>query len=248
METTENVTQGAMLDAIMPYMQSFGIISKSNSAGDLQDTDFKDLAAKFKLKTIDSKYNRPLSTDQTIKLLYHHIEHLDMRRGGRRSANLNISVPTVTPTAERALMTTQKKKFKELEKNYFGLPPYALNRTAEGIIYLGRKPYDDIDISRDQDSTANKKESDLQLEASKRLGDRTEQKKASNHVAQRKVAAALFAMAGNEQMKHAFVYKGGIDAVMKLTYECLSCKAPRSVFNICYSFSNGSRSASILRL
>lgn len=214
------VSNGTMLDAILPYMISFGIVSKSCSTNDFQDTDLKDLAAKFKLKISDPKYNRPLSHDQIVKLIFHHIEHLDFRRGGRRAGNLNITVPTVSPTTERALVTSQKKKYKELDKNYFGLPPYALNRTAEGIIYHCRKPYDETEIARG-DSVSSKKESDQQLDSANRTGDKTEHKKAANHTAQRKVAAALSAMARNEQMRFHFVYKGGVDAIIKLTYECM---------------------------
>jgi hypothetical protein len=222
MEVTDSAVPNAtMLDAILPYMISFGIVSKSCTTNDFQDTDFKDLAAKFKLKVYDSKYNRPLSHDQIVKLIFHHIEHLDFRRGGRRAGNLNITVPTVSPTTERNIVTSQKKKYKELDKNYFGLPPYALNRTAEGIIYHCRKPYDDTEIARG-DSVSLKKESDQQLDSANRLGDKTEHKKATNHTAQRKVAAALSAMAGNEQMRYHFVYKGGVDAIMKLTYECIA--------------------------
>jgi hypothetical protein len=215
------VSTATMLDAILPYMISFGIVNKSSTTNDFQDTDFKDLASKFKLKIFDSKYNRPLSHDQIVKLLFHHIEHLDFRRGGRRAGNLSIAPPLTSPTIERTLVSSQKKKYKELEKNYFGLPPYALNRTAEGIIYHCRKPYDDTEITRG-DSVSSKKESDQQLDAASRLGDKTEHKKVTNHTAQRKVAAALSAMAGNEQMRFHFVYKGGVDAIMKLTYECTS--------------------------
>eukprot|EP00602_Paraphysomonas_sp_CaronLab_P009882 CAMPEP_0185036078 /NCGR_PEP_ID=MMETSP1103-20130426/28517_1 /TAXON_ID=36769 /ORGANISM="Paraphysomonas bandaiensis, Strain Caron Lab Isolate" /LENGTH=1549 /DNA_ID=CAMNT_0027573461 /DNA_START=157 /DNA_END=4806 /DNA_ORIENTATION=- len=205
----------------MPYMLSYGIVSKGTSPSDLTDSDFKDLANKFKIKLVDSKYNRPLSVDQIIRQLWNHTEHLDVRRGGRRVGNASIVVPTTHAAADRGgmNMSATKTKFKELDKNYFGLPPYALNRTAEGIVYQCRKPYEHRDLSRDADATSFRRELEHALDSERQQGDTAEHKKAENHIAQRKVAAALSAMARNEAMRSVFVYKGGVDAVIKLAYE-----------------------------
>lgn len=86
-------------------------------------------------------------------------------------------------------------------------------------MYQCRKPYEPVESTRDLELAKSKKDSDLRTHSASHL-DRTETKKAENHTAQRKVAAALTAMAGNQQMRDVFVYKGGVDAVMKLTYDC----------------------------
>ena len=213
-------SHNAMLDSIYPYMLSFGIVPKGTSVDELTDSDFRELALKFKLKATDGKFNRQIPTDQLIKNLYNHAEHLDMKRGGRRTAT-NVVAPQLSSAQERAVTNRSAVKLQELEQNYFGLPIYALNRTAEGIIYQCRKPYEgQEEIARDLDVARQRRDQDTHTQSGNQV-DRTEHKKAENHTAQRKVSAALTAMAGNEQMRDVFVFKGGVDAVMKLTYDCM---------------------------
>jgi hypothetical protein len=214
MDTMDN---NIMLEAILPYAISFGVVPKGSLAEDLTDAEFRDLALKFKLKTTSGKYDRPIPTDQMIKTLYNHAEHLDLKRNGRRPGAPAVTAPQVSPSQERTL-SRSTKKLQELEQNYFGLPIYALNRTAEGIVYQCRKPYEGKEMARDTELATQKRDNDTHTKSGNQV-DRTEHKKVENHTAQRKVAAALTAMAGNEQMRDVFVYKGGVDAVMKLTYD-----------------------------
>lgn len=218
MDGEGEVSTAVMTETLLPYLQSYGIVSKGISPQNVKDSDFKELATKWKIKLIEPKTNRPYKIEQILKMLYGHTELLDMRRGGRRKAGL-LNVPSFQSTADTGQQNAKpKNNFIQLNKNYFGLPPYALNRTAEGIVYQCRKPYDD-----DVEGSNSKKKEELNEENSENVHDQVGKldghKKIENHSAQRKVVAALRAMAGNNQMLSHFVFKGGIDAVVKLSYE-----------------------------
>lgn len=215
------VSASAMIDAIVPYMVSYGILPRPVPPGDIKESDFKELATRWKIKIIEPKHNRPLKKDQIIKALYAQTELMEMRKGGRRHGNI-LQIPDLTDIVPVHATTgpgMSQKLIKPLQKNYFGLPPYALNRTADGIVYQCRKPYDRgvgyiVDDDEELQKEIVEQKDDLFNEVNK-----TEHKKSENHSAQRKVAQALAAMASNDQMLAVFVFKGGVDAVIKLSLE-----------------------------
>jgi hypothetical protein len=212
-----------MTDTIFPYLQSYGIVSKTANSHIIKESDLKDLAAKWKIKTVEPKHNRPLTKMELAKNLYQYIDMLDMRKGGRRkgAAGGAMSIPSLH--SSDSPIDTQKPDITPLHRNYFGLPPYSLRRTAEGIVYQCRKPYE-FGVNDGEDYGGDTKNltgviAGANEDAANQTG-RTEQKnKTENHSSQRKVVSALKAMAGNPQMIGHFVYRGGTDAIIKLAFE-----------------------------
>jgi hypothetical protein len=109
---------------------------------------------------------------------------------------------------------------KYLATNYFGLPIYALNRTAGGMVYHSRKPVDlgDEDSGPAQNAITDDANADADENAAFLLLEAMGMKK-NNFVAQRKVAKALFAIASNPATAQSFVLKGGMDAIVKLVHD-----------------------------
>jgi hypothetical protein len=119
-----------------------------------------------------------------------------------------------------SLINSVRSKF---TNNYFGLPPYSVAQSAESLAYKSRAPldnevYDDADehtkdvlsaASNDKTDTNTKKnfQSSIDLPAD------------GNYTAQRKVARALLTMVSNDVMIKHFLFKGGLDAVLKLIQE-----------------------------
>lgn len=108
--------------------------------------------------------------------------------------------------------------------NYFGLPPYAMQQSSDGLAYQCRKsrPSD----GKDDDDVDSLQEGSLRGipspdSSSKRVVAQTSEKnEESNATAQRKVASALLTMVSNPLMMRHFLHKGGYDAVLKLVAEC----------------------------
>lgn len=138
-----------------------------------------------------------------------------------------------------ALKSSVRSKFTH---NYFGLPPYSVAQSAESLAYKSRAPldstmYDDVDdehaahqhaSNNDKTDTTTKKslQSSIDLPAD------------GNYTAQRKVARALLTMVSNDVMIKHFLFKGGLDAVLKLIQEskdlevlqiCASCLTQVSI-------------------
>jgi hypothetical protein len=120
-----------------------------------------------------------------------------------------VDIPQETVESIRA-------KFKN---NYFGLPPYAMQQSAGGLVYQCRKPmprealdssdHHSLPSQGGERPDSNKKSIEISIEKM----DET------NYTAQRKVASALLAMVSNAVMVKHFLYKGGFEAVMKLIAE-----------------------------
>lgn len=106
--------------------------------------------------------------------------------------------------------------------NYFGLPPYAMQQSPNGLAYQCRKPRQ-VDATTDDGDGSQ--ESSLQRapvpdsSSKKVVAQSNEKSEEINYVAQRKVASALLTMVSNPLMMRHFLYKGGYDAVLKLISE-----------------------------
>lgn len=106
--------------------------------------------------------------------------------------------------------------------NYFGLPPYAMQQSPNGLAYQCRKPRQVDAGAEDGDES---QESSLQgapvpdSSSKKVVAQSSEKSEEINYVAQRKVASALLTMVSNPLMMRHFLYKGGYDAVLKLISE-----------------------------
>ncbi len=106
-------------------------------------------------------------------------------------------------------------------KNYFGLPPYSMQQTPEGLAYQCRKPVE-FKLLEDDETEKVKpiQESDRsEIGSRKNLNSTQDQKSQTNVNAQRKVASALLTMVSNPLMLKHFLYKGGFEAVLKLIGE-----------------------------
>ena len=200
-----------ILELLTPHLQAHGIIGKNAQVNTIKETDLRELAVKWKLKTYDIKVKKAVKRDQLLKLLHSHIEQLSSKREGRRPANVSSSAPLLRDEG----VESSKKFIKPLEVNYFGLPPWALQRTTGGIIYQGRKPYDETKhpLSGDEEGRVEK---DKLEEGGHGEEGQTESKRSDNVIAQRKVAHALLTMARNENMTLHFMQRGGLESVFKL--------------------------------
>ena len=119
------VSEIHILENLSQHLISFGIIQKNTAVTAIKESDLKELAVKWKLRTVDSKTKKSLKREQVLKILHNHVEQSQSsRRDGRKS--------------NRQDDYTDKNKIQPLKENYFGLPPWALQRTTEGIIYQGR--------------------------------------------------------------------------------------------------------------
>lgn len=153
-EWIEEVPVNVMLDSIFPYLMSYHFVIKGSTPSEVNNEHLIALGGKWKINA-SSKQSKLITSQSDnfdlplLQALYTHTEVLDSRRAGRRVGGGN----SIMLTADKAhtLQTADKfdfepptHKFKELERNYFGLPIYALDRTAEGIVYQARKPYDGV--------------------------------------------------------------------------------------------------------
>jgi hypothetical protein len=129
----------------------------------------------------------------------------------------------LSPRLSDEVIDKIRSKFK---KNYFGLPPYALQQTPECLAYQCRKAVEAI-FDDDEDGAGDIRqkmgisgENDRTETGSRRNLNSSQENKSSNNVtSQRKVASALLTMVSNPIMMKHFLYKGGFEAVLKLVGE-----------------------------
>lgn len=112
----------------------------------------------------------------------------------------------------------------KFNKNYFGLPPYALQQNELAIAYQSRKPLVPMFYQKEEsipDDASQQSDSKEKSESTARraLENSIETKVDVNYTAQRKVANALLTMVRNEIMLKHFLHKGGFEAVLKLVNE-----------------------------
>ena len=202
------------LELLLPHLQSYGIVAKNATIVSIKENDLKELATRWKIKINDSKFKKSSRKDQLLKLLQAYLDQNQARREGRRAA-LTSSMPALKEDMDKDL---QKKMIKPLEVNYFGLPPWALQRTTAGIIYQGRKPYAEKKhfLSGDEEGRVEEGKEDTVKHGE--VGQ-TESKRFDNVAAQRKVAHALLTMARNQHMVTHFLQRGGLESVFKLAFE-----------------------------
>ena len=155
-EWMEEVPVNVMLDSIFPYLISYHLVTKGLTPNDVNNEHLNALGSRWKISasTIKNKAASPSDVFDLnlLQALYAQTEVLDSRRAGRRVGGGNTSMLSADKvhalqtidTYDSFAPTGKNQKFKELERNYFGLPIYALNRTAEGIVYQARKPYDGL--------------------------------------------------------------------------------------------------------
>lgn len=138
----------------------------------------------------------------------------------------------VTEPIAGSLVSSVRSKF---SNNYFGLPPYSVAQSAESLAYKSRAPlnnqaYEDSDEqSTHQQLNSNEK---TDTATKKNLQNSIDLPADGNFTAQRKVARALLTMVSNDVMIKHFLFKGGLDAVLKLIQDskdievlqiCASC-------------------------
>lgn len=119
-----------------------------------------------------------------------------------------------------SLLNSVRSKFTQ---NYFGLPPYSVAQSAESLAYKSRAPldnevYDDDadEHTKDLPSASNDK---TDTNTKKNMQNSIDLPADGNYTAQRKVARALLTMVSNDVMIKHFLFKGGLDAVLKLIQE-----------------------------
>jgi hypothetical protein len=177
----EEVPVNVMLDSVFPYILSYHIVSKGSTPSDVSNEHLSALGSRWKITPMSKNKASSMTTNSQTEIdlnllqaLYTHSEVLDNRRGGRRVANSSM-LSTDKQNTLQALDNTYDsflppakptRKFKELERNYFGLPIYALNRTPEGIVYQARKPCDALlsrftDLGPRQDEEEEEEEKSL---------------------------------------------------------------------------------------
>jgi hypothetical protein len=178
-EWVAEVPVNVMLDSIFPYLISYHLVGKGYTPTDLTNEHLSQLGGRWKISQKDAK-NKSTSTSDVfdttlLHALYAHTEVLEARRGGRRAAGTSFSATTMNHltatdnTFEGTNYPAYNPKthhLKELERNYFGLPPYALHRTAEGIVYQARKPFEGIMGGRFGDLGPTEKEEEEEEEKS----------------------------------------------------------------------------------
>jgi hypothetical protein len=127
-----------------------------------------------------------------------------------------------SPRVDAETVALIRSKFK---KNYFGLPPYSMQQTANGLTYQCRAPLESDLLEDSSQLEVSNQELERPGTGSKRnVENMLDEKGASNFVAQRKVASALLTMVNNPLMMKHFLFKGGFEAVLKLVKECkLDC-------------------------
>ena len=125
----------------------------------------------------------------------------------------------VDPVSQN-LITSVGKKF---TNNYFGLPPYSVAQSAEALAYKSRAPLDNelyadeaFDHASHQHSFSNER---TDTSTKKNQQSSIDLNTDGNYTAQRKVARALLTMVSNDVMIKHFLFKGGLDAVLKLIQE-----------------------------
>lgn len=135
-----------------------------------------------------------------------HPRHSLLRQGSRHQDN--------TPLSEEQIKQIQAK----FVKNFFGLPPYALQQTPDALAYQCRKPLDDDFLDQVDDTQYNSQQDgeaneNTLFEAS----DSTEGLHVvTNFTAQRKVASALLTMVSNQVMLKHFLHGDGFKAILRL--------------------------------
>lgn len=123
-----------------------------------------------------------------------------------------------SPRVDDATVSMIRSKFK---KNYFGLPPYSMQQTANGLTYQCRAPLESEFLEDGSQTEVMTHENERPGTGSRRnLESIIDEKSSNNYVAQRKVASALLTMVSNPLMMKHFLHKGGFEAVMKLIKEC----------------------------
>ena len=134
---------------------------------------------------------------------------------GRTKAARRLSVPTRSFSPRMVYITNQLQ-------NFCGLPDYAYDPNPDALVYKTRKPMPKAPADPDQEriDSAEKKVrqktatglQDPALVAAPKQSD-------NSTMAQRKVAHALLTMVKNDMMLINFIFKGGYDAVTRLTNE-----------------------------
>lgn len=121
-----------------------------------------------------------------------------------------------SPRIDEDTMLRIRSKFKT---NYFGLPPYSMQQTADGLTYQCRAPLESDLLEDGSQTGVSVQENERQGIGSRRNLDVDLDKIEANFAAQRKVSAALLTMVNNPLMMKHFLNKGGFEAVLKLVRE-----------------------------
>lgn len=132
-----------------------------------------------------------------------------------------------SPRIDDETVALIRSKFK---KNYFGLPPYSMQQTANGLTYQCRAPLESDLLEDGSQTEILNPELERPGTGSKRnLGNIVDDRSSSNFAAQRKVGSALLTMVNNPLMMKHFLHKGGFEAVLKLVKDCKLSYAERSL-------------------
>jgi hypothetical protein len=218
-EDVPDDTEPNPVSLLMPYLQQYGMITKSITADEVTATDLKELTIRWNLKIRDKRTRKDLSFDKLLNQLMDHV--MELRQGA-----VHVGAGTGTKvgfdaTAGKGMAMSQSmpelkpKKFMRL-KNYFGMPDYAYDSNASALIYASRKTRRDKEMDNEEEEHHEEQYEETKKEETK-TGDT--KKKASMVSAQRKVSEALMTMVENEDMAPHFMHKGGVEAVIKLLSE-----------------------------
>lgn len=126
---------------------------------------------------------------------------------------------SISEPVPASLLNSVRSKFTQ---NYFGLPPYSVSQSAESLAYKSRAPLDNHKYEDSEEHSAHHQllNSDkIDTAAKKNNLNSVDLPIDNNYTAQRKVAKALLTMVSNDIMIRHFLFKGGLDAVLKLVQE-----------------------------
>jgi hypothetical protein len=207
----------AVYETLFPYMVTYGIVHKKNGPQSISEGDLVALATRWKVKAVKDKRK-----DGLVRALYAHCEQfenrVDTRKYGAGTVAFNANISMYSEAEHIYFEPDKTPSVRPLKVNYFGLPIHALNQTALGLVYQGRKPNNRIGDSEDDTRQNKQNEQDSNVLAQDE-SDVEEKPKKDNRVAQNKVAKALLAIASNPATVSHFVLQGGMDAIFKLAFD-----------------------------
>lgn len=201
----------ATLEILLPYLRKYGVVGNYCSAQDIRENDLRDLATRWSIRCFDKKSNKYIKTENLLQILLQTAMEMTPNGHGLSRKIINSRSNDVL-TIENEDSVNVHVKF---PRNYFGLPPNALQNTSNALVYQCRKPMVSAYLEDSSDDILVAQEE--KYDKSGKFESKSESKEIEvNFAAQKKVAQALLTMSKNPIMVNHFVHKGGIDAVVRL--------------------------------
>jgi hypothetical protein len=202
---------------IMPYLQQYGMITKSITVDEVTATDLRELSIRWNLRIRDKKSKKDYSFDKLLNQLVDYIvdkrqETMNKAASGKK---INFETTGVGMAMSQSMPDLKPKKFMKL-KNFFGMPDYAYDSNPDALVYASRKTRREKEMAAEEEEHHEEHHEEEKKQETKQEDGK---KKSSMVSAQRKVSEALMTMVDNEDMAPHFMHKGGVEAVIKLLSE-----------------------------